>query len=146
LGEDRMSATFIPDGIHLPGHVLRSFVRAKTSHRSIIVTDAMAAAGAPPGCYTLAAHTLEVGADRVVRHPGQPNFAGSALTMDRAVFNYAAFTGESLSEAWIAGSTRAEHAIGRRTNATVIARQTKEGLVPVALIRKRRALWIASRA
>jgi N-acetylglucosamine-6-phosphate deacetylase len=143
LGEDRLTATFIPDGIHLPPHVLRSFVRAKTPQRSVIVTDAMAAAGAPPGRYTLAGHSLEVGPDRVVRQPGRPNFAGSALTMERAVSNYAAFTGESLAESWIAGSARADKLIAHRSNATVIARQQESSLAPIALLRNRRVLWSA---
>ena len=143
LGEDRLTATLIPDGIHLPAHVLRSFVRAKTPLRSIIVTDAMAAAGAPPGRYTLAGRALEVGPDRVVRQPGQPNFAGSALTMNEAVSNYAAFTGESLGASWLAGSTRADQAISHRSSATVIARKECSKLVPVVLMRKRRVLWAA---
>jgi N-acetylglucosamine-6-phosphate deacetylase len=43
-------------------------------------TDAMAAAGAPPGQYRIGRLHLEVGEDRVVRLPGQSLFAGSALT------------------------------------------------------------------
>jgi N-acetylglucosamine-6-phosphate deacetylase len=141
LGEDRLSATFIPDGIHLPPAVLRSFVRAKTCNRSIIVTDSMAAAGAPPGRYTLAGHTLEVGPDRVVRQPGQPNFAGSALTMNEAVARFACYTRESLAESWIAGSTRAEAVLSHRSNAIVIVQEAGAALRPVALIRNRRVLW-----
>jgi N-acetylglucosamine-6-phosphate deacetylase len=141
LGEDRLSATFIPDGIHLPPAVLRSFVRAKTSNRSIIVTDAMAAAGAPPGRYTLAGQTLKVGPDRIVRQPGQPNFAGSALTMNEAVARFAHYTRESLAESWIAGSTRPNAIISHRSSAIVIAQNANATLRPVALIRNRRVLW-----
>ena len=143
LGEDRLAATFIPDGIHLPAHVLRSFVRAKTPARSLIVTDAMAAAGALPGRYTLAGQVVEVGPDRIVRQPGQPNFAGSALVMNEAVVHYGKFTGESLAESWIAASTRPDSVIAHRSNATVIARFANGELTPVALIRKRRVLWAA---
>jgi N-acetylglucosamine-6-phosphate deacetylase len=39
----------------------------------------MAAAGAPPGKYRIGRLQLEVGADQIVRLPGTPNFAGSAL-------------------------------------------------------------------
>jgi N-acetylglucosamine-6-phosphate deacetylase len=141
LGEDRLTATFIPDGIHLPPHVLRSFVRAKTSARSIIVTDAMAAAGAPPGVYTLAGHSLLVGPDRVVRQPGQPNFAGSALTMDVAVARYAMYTRESLAGSWTAGSTRADAILSHRSHAVVIVQRVDSMLCPIALIRNRRVLW-----
>jgi N-acetylglucosamine-6-phosphate deacetylase len=42
-------------------------------------TDAMAAAGMPPGRYKLAKMELEVGLDQVVRQPGKALFAGSAL-------------------------------------------------------------------
>lgn len=143
LGEDRLTATFIPDGIHLPPHLLRSFVRAKTAARSIIVTDAMAAAGAPAGRYTLAGHPLDVGADRVVRQPGQPNFAGSALAMNEAVSRFATFTGESLAESWIAGSIRPNSFIRNRTNATLVAKFADGELVPLALIRNRRVFWLS---
>ncbi|MDE2642872.1 MAG: N-acetylglucosamine-6-phosphate deacetylase, partial [Verrucomicrobiota bacterium] len=43
-------------------------------------TDAMAAAGAPPGKYRLGQLELEVGPEQIVRLPGTPNLAGSALT------------------------------------------------------------------
>jgi N-acetylglucosamine-6-phosphate deacetylase len=84
--------------------VLRSFVRAKTTARSILVTDAMAAAGAPPGSYTIGDLVVEVGSDRVVRQPGSPNFAGSALTMDAALRNAVCCGAMTLAEAWCAAS------------------------------------------
>ena len=40
----------------------------------------MAAAGAPPGTYSLGRLKLEVQSDGIVRLPGQQIFAGSALT------------------------------------------------------------------
>mgnify|MGYP001247296324 FL=1 len=69
----------IPDGLHLPPPILRGLHRALGPERAWFTTDAMAAAGAPPGDYTLGALRLAVGADGVVRHPGRPHFAGSAL-------------------------------------------------------------------
>jgi N-acetylglucosamine-6-phosphate deacetylase len=87
LGQDALAASFIADGLHLPPFLLKSFIRAKGIERSVLTTDCMAAAGAPPGRYTLGLLEMEVDADRVVRQPGQPNFAGSALTLDDAVAN-----------------------------------------------------------
>jgi N-acetylglucosamine-6-phosphate deacetylase len=72
----------------------------------------MAAAGAPPGRYSLGALTVEVGADGVVREPGKPNFAGSSLTMDRAVANVSAFLGWTPEEARAACSARVAAALG----------------------------------
>jgi N-acetylglucosamine-6-phosphate deacetylase len=99
LGQDALAASFIADGLHLPPFLLKSFIRAKGVERSVLTTDCMAAAGAPPGRYTLGLLELEVGADRVVRQPGQPNFAGSALTLDDAVANTVAWVGIPPAEA-----------------------------------------------
>lgn len=99
LGHDSLWASFIPDGHHLPPYLLKSFLRAKGIERSILTTDCMAAAGAPVGRYRLGRLELEVGADRVVRQPGQTNFAGSALTLDRGVANVAQWTGLALADA-----------------------------------------------
>lgn len=93
LSRDELHAFFVPDGIHLPPNVLKNMQRAKPWDRFWFTTDAMAAAGAPPGRYRLGAHELEVGEDRVVRMPGSPQFAGSALEPDRAAELAARFTG-----------------------------------------------------
>lgn len=87
LADDRLTAFFIPDGIHLPPGVLRNFFRAKPEGRALFTTDAMAAAGAPSGTYRLGSLELEVADDRIVRLPGRPQFAGSALTPPEAVAN-----------------------------------------------------------
>lgn len=89
LAHDELTACFIPDGIHLPPIVLRNLIRAKPPEKVILTTDAMAAAGAAPGRYTLGALELEVGADAVVRLPGSSHFAGSALRLDQGVANAA---------------------------------------------------------
>jgi N-acetylglucosamine-6-phosphate deacetylase len=52
LGEDRLTATFIADGHHLPSDVLRSMVRAKGVEHSVLVSDSVALAGMAPGVYT----------------------------------------------------------------------------------------------
>jgi N-acetylglucosamine-6-phosphate deacetylase len=91
LAEDRLAASFIADGIHVPVPALRAMVRAKGPGRAILVTDAVAAAGAPPGRYGFAGMTVEGAADGSVRLPGTRTLAGSALTLDAAVRNVAAW-------------------------------------------------------
>lgn len=93
LARDELTAVFIADGLHVPPGVLRNFVRAKPPGRVLFTTDCMAAAGAGPGRYRIGRLAIEVGADGVVREPGRPNFAGSALTMDRCAANAAAWLG-----------------------------------------------------
>lgn len=87
LARDELTAFFIPDGIHLPPNVLKNFFRTKPAGKALFTTDCMAAAGAPPGRYSLGKITLDVGDDRVVRQPGESNFAGSALCPDEGVRN-----------------------------------------------------------
>jgi N-acetylglucosamine-6-phosphate deacetylase len=90
LARDELIACLIPDGIHLPPFVLQNLFRAKPRDRVLFTTDAMAAAGAPPGRYSLGALEVTVGADGIVRGPGG-GFAGSSLTPRRGVELTAAF-------------------------------------------------------
>jgi len=87
LSRDELIACLIPDGLHLPPNVLKNYYRAKPAGKVFFTTDCMAAAGAGPGRYTVGPHKIEVGEDGIVRLPGENRFAGSSLTMDRAVEN-----------------------------------------------------------
>ena len=57
LAEDRLTAMFIADGIHVPRPALQTMLRAKGYERTILTTDAVSAAGinTGPGFYTLVA-------------------------------------------------------------------------------------------
>ena len=85
--KDRLWLCFIADGIHIPFFALRNYLTIAGSEKSIIVTDAMAAAAAVPGKYTLGNLELEIGPDHIVREPGKENFAGSAVTMQQSAAN-----------------------------------------------------------
>jgi N-acetylglucosamine-6-phosphate deacetylase len=87
LAEDRMAASFIADGIHVPPHALKVMLRAKGKDRCVLVTDATAAAAAAPGLYRFAGMAIEHSADGSVRVPGTTTLAGSALRLDHAVRN-----------------------------------------------------------
>jgi N-acetylglucosamine-6-phosphate deacetylase len=91
LAEDRLSASFIADGIHVPPFALRALLRAKGLARTILVTDATAAAAAPAGQYELAGMAIERAADGAVRVPGASVLAGSSLELDQAVRNVVAW-------------------------------------------------------
>jgi N-acetylglucosamine-6-phosphate deacetylase len=91
LAEDRLYASFIADGIHLPQAALKVMLRAKGMERSILVTDAVSAAAAEPGLYPFADMTVEFAEDGSVRVPGSPSLAGSGLTLDQAVRNLVAW-------------------------------------------------------
>jgi N-acetylglucosamine-6-phosphate deacetylase len=93
LATDALMASLIADGHHLPDYVVKNMIRCKGSGRIILITDAMAAASAPPGTYRLGEVLAEACSDGCVRLPGTPYLAGSTLTMDRAVENAAHFAG-----------------------------------------------------
>jgi N-acetylglucosamine-6-phosphate deacetylase len=79
-----LKVSLIPDAIHVSPALLR-LAQRELGDSMFFVSDAMAAAGSPPGRYPLGHLELEVGLDRVVRFPGSSNFAGSALRPDEGV-------------------------------------------------------------
>jgi N-acetylglucosamine-6-phosphate deacetylase len=87
LAEDRLAASFIADGIHIPPAALKVMLRAKGLSRAVLVTDATAAAATRPGIYRFAGMSIEHAADGSVRLPGSDVLAGSALCLDQAVRN-----------------------------------------------------------
>jgi N-acetylglucosamine-6-phosphate deacetylase len=87
LTEDRVRTSIIADGVHVHEGALRVAYRQKGPEGLVLVTDAMEAAGMPPGEYELSGRKVRLG-DGAVRLP-DGTLAGSALTMDRAVRNAA---------------------------------------------------------
>ena len=105
LSDDRLSACFIADGIHVPMAALKIMLRAKGVAKSILVTDAVAGAAAPPGLYPFAGMTVERSTDGSVREPGAAHLAGSALTMDQAIRNVVGWSLATFAEAVAMAST-----------------------------------------
>jgi N-acetylglucosamine-6-phosphate deacetylase len=93
LAADRLYASLIVDGHHLPPATVKAMVRAKGADRTILVTDATAAAGRVPGRYRMGAVDCELGADGRVSLAGTPFLAGSSLTLDRAIATTVRYTG-----------------------------------------------------
>ncbi len=95
-----LTAGLIPDSIHVSPALFRLLHRWLGADAIYYTTDAMSAAGAPPGRYKLGAVEVEVGADQIVRQPGKTNFAGSALQPCDGVFRAAQILNCSWQEAW----------------------------------------------
>ena len=85
-------------------------LRAKGPERVVLVTDAIAAAGAPPGRYGLAG--VEVISDGQSARLGDGTLAGSTLTLDRAVRMMAGVAGARLEDALAMASSVPAAAIG----------------------------------
>ena len=99
LGADKLWASLIVDGHHLPPSVAKSMMRAKTLDRCILVSDAVALAGMEPGIYQFAGKSVELTEDRCVRLVGTEYLAGSAIALARGIENSVRFAGISLKEA-----------------------------------------------
>ena len=84
LRDPRVTVELIADGVHVHPDLIAIVVAAAGPDRVSLVTDAMAAAGAPDGSYRLGRLAVEV-VDRVARLADSGALAGSTLTMDRAV-------------------------------------------------------------
>ena len=133
LAADAVCASLIADGHHLPASTMKGMVRAKGADRTILVTDAMAAAGdrtgvcasgggpAVPTRYYLAGVPCELAEDGRVSLPGTPYLAGSSLTLDRAIANTVRFTGLSIDTVIPMASTIPAAYLGMRTAGTVTA-------------------------
>jgi N-acetylglucosamine-6-phosphate deacetylase len=99
LAEDRLTASFIVDGIHLGASFLKAALRAKGVERSVLVTDAVMPAGCEPGPYMLGEVEVELLPDARVVLRGGDRLAGSSLRMDRGIENLMKLGGLSLPEA-----------------------------------------------
>ncbi|MHA6522905.1 N-acetylglucosamine-6-phosphate deacetylase [Tessaracoccus sp. G1721] len=83
LDDPRTTVELIFDGIHVNAD-LAAYVMRMLPDRVVLITDAMAAAGAPDGDYMLGELPVEV-RERVARLAGLDTIAGSTLTLARAV-------------------------------------------------------------
>ncbi|MBM3832561.1 MAG: N-acetylglucosamine-6-phosphate deacetylase [Verrucomicrobia bacterium] len=104
LDTSELTVGVIPDRIHVSPALFRLIHRVRPASSIYYTTDAMSAAGAAPGRYTIGALTLEVGEDQIVRQPGKTNFAGSALRPIDGVFRAARMLDRSWREVWDAFS------------------------------------------
>jgi N-acetylglucosamine-6-phosphate deacetylase len=99
---DEMDVEIIADGVHLPAPLLKLVFKIKGADRTALITDAMRAAGMPPGESILGNihNGLKVIVeDGVAKLPDRSSFAGSVATADRLVRTMIALAGVSLSDA-----------------------------------------------
>jgi len=97
LTDDRLTVTLIADGVHAHPAALSLALRAKGPAGIALVTDAVAAAGAPAGTYTLGGRTIVSDGESARLADG--TLAGSTLTLDRAVRAMVALGGAQLEDA-----------------------------------------------
>ncbi len=85
---DEMDVEIIADGVHLPAPLLKLIYKIKGGDRTALITDAMRAAGMPPGDSILGSlgdGLKVIVEDGVAKLPDRSSFAGSVATADRLV-------------------------------------------------------------
>ena len=112
LAEDRLTATLIVDGHHLPAAVVRAFVRAKTPARTILISDWSGFAGLPPGEYATGLDRIEILADGRFVVAGQRTLlAGASAPLTVGIVNVMRFAGIDLATAWRMATSQALEAM-----------------------------------
>ncbi|WP_238335892.1 N-acetylglucosamine-6-phosphate deacetylase [Serinicoccus kebangsaanensis] len=109
LADSRLTLELIVDGVHLHDDVVDLLHRSSRA-RMVLVSDAMAAAGAEDGRYALGSMEVEV-VDRVARTVDTGGIAGSTLTLDRAV-RRAVGAGVGIGEALAAATSYPARTLG----------------------------------
>jgi N-acetylglucosamine-6-phosphate deacetylase len=100
LADDRLSASFIADGHHLPADALKAMIRAKGIERAVLVSDAVALGGLPPGIYDQPiGGRVELSPDGRLSLAGTPYLAGAARPLKDGVALAAEMAGLTLGEA-----------------------------------------------
>jgi N-acetylglucosamine-6-phosphate deacetylase len=100
LADDRLTATFIADGHHVPGDMLKVMLRAKGGERSVLVSDSVALAGMAAGTYTSpVGGRVELRADGRLCVAGSELLAGSTASLAQCVGQLVRRTGIPLKDA-----------------------------------------------
>ncbi|AHI01974.1 N-acetylglucosamine-6-phosphate deacetylase [Kutzneria albida] len=110
LEDERVTVELICDLVHLHPTAVRLAAHHAGTGRTVLITDAMAAAGMGDGVYDLGG--LEVTVQDGVPTLAGGSLAGSTLTMDRAFANFVLSCGMSVPEAVAATATRPAELIG----------------------------------
>ncbi len=87
MDDAALSCSFIVDGIHVHEMRLRHAVKTIGVERTVLISDSVSAMGMPDGEYALGSQTVTL-RDGAVRN-SDGTLAGSALTMEAAVENFA---------------------------------------------------------
>lgn len=107
---DALRCELIADGHHVAPAAMDALFRARGRDAVVLVSDAVRPTGLPDGPHRLDDRIVEL-RDGAVRL-ADGTLAGSVLTLDRALRNFAAATGRDFADLWPAASANAAESIG----------------------------------
>lgn len=99
MADDRLLASIIADGFHLPDAFLRVVARTKGRERLVLVSDAAFLAGSDPGIAKWGETSVEIHADGHLSVAGTEFLAGAGHLLDRCIARFVAATGVPTIEA-----------------------------------------------
>jgi len=111
LDDERVTVELICDLVHLHPTVVRLAARHAGVGRTVLITDAIAAAAAGDGTYDIGGLAVDV-TNGVPTLAGGGSLAGSTLTMDAAFRNMVKSCGVGVLDAVAAASTRPAELLG----------------------------------
>jgi N-acetylglucosamine-6-phosphate deacetylase len=111
LDDERVTVELICDLVHLHPTVVRLAARHAGVGRTVLITDAIAAAAAGDGTYDIGGLAVDV-TNGVPTLAGGGSLAGSTLTMDAAFRNMVKSCGLGVLDAVAAASTRPAELLG----------------------------------
>ena len=138
--DDRVTLEIIADGVQLDPVLVR-IAFAAAPGRIALVTDAMAAAGAVDGTYSLGSLSVEV-IDGTARLAGGGSIAGSTLTQDAAL-RVAVASGVGLAESVAALTRVPARTVGRAEDLGGLAPRMLADAVLLSAGLEVRAVWVA---
>lgn len=113
LAEERLFASLICDGYHLPPAFIKTAMRAKSPERCVLASDLSAMAGMPPGRYSTSLCDLEILSDGRLVVAGQRKLlAGASEPITTGIMNAVELGGLTLREAIRMASITPEHFLG----------------------------------
>jgi N-acetylglucosamine-6-phosphate deacetylase len=99
LADDRLAASIIVDGFHLTREEVRTFINAKGTDNTVLVSDLTRLAGMPPGSYHDFGRELVMTEEGAIMFPEENVLAGASFLVTRGIENVIKFTGCTLGEA-----------------------------------------------
>lgn len=123
LADDRLAASFIADGWHLPADTFKAMLRAKGLDRAVLVSDMVALAGMPPGIYDQpVGGRVEVSAEGRISVAGTPYLAGASLPLSANVAIASQIAGLPLADTLLLATANPGRFVGGRGRLEVGAR------------------------
>jgi N-acetylglucosamine-6-phosphate deacetylase len=110
LSDDRIFAEIIVDGVHVDEAAVQVFARSKGKARVVLATDATSATDMPDGQYNLGGDSVQV-VNGICRDQ-EGRLAGSTLTQEIALRNFALWTGWSFEDALLGLTLNPARALG----------------------------------